>query len=174
MLNYLVVYASTSGNTEKIAREIFNALPGSDNDKKIINVREWTGQLKAHTYFIGYWANCGTCSMEVIDLISSLHDSNVAFFGTCGLGGDENHYRKLEQAGLAWLSSDNHYLGSYFCQGRMVPDIREKYESYRCKITDEQYQALIDNYEKAKTHPDRQDLLRANVFASDIASSLPR
>lgn len=166
MLKYLVAYASETGNTKKIAEEIYNAIP--DSRKEIINVRSFAGLHEAENYFIGYWANCGTCSMEIIDLLSSLHGKNVAIFGTCGLGNTDAYYKKLELAATTWLPNDNQVLGSYFCQGRMPVEFRQKYEACRGKCSDEQLRIVIDAYDKAKSHPDRQDLLRAHVFASDV------
>jgi len=170
MLKYLVAYASETGNTKMIAEEIYNAIP--TDSKKLINVRQWNGDLKAQTYFIGYWVNRNTCSLEVIDFISSLHNKNVAFFGTCGLGNTESYYKKIENIGLTWLSSDNRFLGSYFCQGKMPVEIRQKYESCRGLCDKELLDKMIENYEEAKAHPNRQDLLRANVFTSDIIAKL--
>ena len=50
-MKYLVIYSSRTGNTEKIAMEIFEALPG--NSKDIQRVEEQSGE--ADTYFVGFW-----------------------------------------------------------------------------------------------------------------------
>jgi hypothetical protein len=149
-----------------VAEEIYNAVP--DRNKKIINVREWTGQLEAEIYFIGYWVNCGTCSMEIIDLLSSLHSKKVALFGTCGLNNTDSYYRMLELLGLTWLPEDNRFLGSFFCQGRMPVEIRQKYEICRGRCSEETLSQLIRAYDDARIHPNRKDLLHANIFTSNI------
>ena len=69
--------------------------------------------------------------MEIIDLISSLHGKNVAFFGTCGLGDSYEYHKMLEQNARAWLAEDNNFLGSFFCLGKMPVEIRNRYESLR-------------------------------------------
>lgn len=166
MLKYLVAYASETGNTKKIAEEIYNAIPSPR--KELINVRSFAGLHDAENYFIGYWVNCGTCSMEIIDLLSSLHGKNVAIFGTCGLGNTEAYFKKLELAATTWLPNDNRFLGSYFCRGRMPVEFRQKYEDCRGKCPDEQLQLVIDAYDKAKSHPDKQDLLKANIFTNKM------
>jgi len=162
MLKYLVVYASESGNTKKIADEIFYALPS--DSKEEINVRSWNGRHDAETYFIGFWANRGTCSLEIIDLISSLHKKNVAFFGTCGLGNDAEYYKLLEKSAVLWLADDNFFIGSYFCQGSMPALIREKYETYRDRLPDSDFNRMMTIIDEGLKHPDKQDLLKANVF----------
>ncbi len=162
MLKYLVVYASETGNTKKIADEIFYALPS--DSKEEINVRSWNGRHDAETYFIGFWVNRGTCSLEIIDLISSLHKKNVAFFGTCGLGNDTEYYKAVENSATVWLADDNNYIGSYFCQGSMPPLIREKYETYRDKLGDSAFNRMMAIIDEGQKHPNKQDLLKANVF----------
>jgi flavodoxin len=171
MLKYLVVYASETGNTKKIADEIFQALPS--DSKEELNVRSWNGRHDAETYFIGYWANRGTCSLEIIDLIASLHNKNVAFFGTCGLGNDQAYYRQIEQIGTLWLPEDNHYLGGYFCQGSMPAQIRERYEELRGRYDEEKLDNLLTIFDEGRRHPDKQDLLKANVFADTAIHRIP-
>ena len=162
MLKYLVVYASETGNTKKIADEIFYALPS--DSKEEINVRGWNGRHDAETYFIGFWVNRGTCSLEIIDLISSLHKKNVAFFGTCGLGNDSEYYKNVEKSASVWLADDNNFIGSYFCQGSMPALIREKYETYRDKLDDITFNRMMMIIDEGQKHPNKQDLLMANVF----------
>ena len=166
MLKFLVVYASETGNTKKIADEIFYALPS--DSKEEINVRTWNGKHDAETYFIGYWINRGTCSLEIIDLITSLHGKNVAFFGTCGLGNDTAYYKQAEQIGSIWLASDNNFLGSYFCQGSMPCFIRDRYEELRGKVDDSRLDSMIAVFDEGQKHPDKQDLLKANVFTDTV------
>ncbi|MCR5657199.1 MAG: flavodoxin family protein [Butyrivibrio sp.] len=171
MLKYLVVYASETGNTKKIADEIFYALPS--DSKEEINVRRWNGRHDAETYFIGFWANRGTCSLEIIDLIMSLHKKNVAFFGTCGLGNDQAYYKAIEQSAMVWLPEDNNFIGSYFCQGSMPPIIRERYEESRERFSQAQYDRMIAIMDEGLKHPDKQDLLRANVFTDTAIHKIP-
>ncbi len=171
MLKYLVVYASETGNTKKIADEIFYAIPS--DSKEEINVRRWNGRHDAETYFIGYWVNRGTCSLEIIDLITSLHGKNIAFFGTCGMGNDPAYYRSMESIGKVWLANDNEFLGSFFCQGSMPPAIRDRYEAMRGKVDDEIIDRMIAIFDEGQRHPDKQDLLKANVFTDTAIHKIP-
>ena len=171
MLKYLVVYASETGNTKKIADEIFYALPS--DSKEEINVRSWNGRHDAETYFIGFWVNRGTCSLEVIDLITSLHNKNVAFFGTCGMGNDQAYYKQVESIATVWLADDNRFLGSYFCQGSMPATIRERYEELRPKLGDSAVDRMIAIFDEGTRHPDKQDLLKANVFTDTAIHRIP-
>jgi flavodoxin len=166
MLKYLVVYASETGNTKMIANEIYDAI--RDRSKEMINVRQWNGTHEAENYFIGFWANRGSCSLEIIDLLSSLHHKNIALFGTCGMGNSDRYYQQIARTASAWIAPDNQYLGSYFCQGKMPMQIRNKYEQCRGKCDDAQIDEMIRNFDEALLHPDKQDLLRANVFTDQM------
>ena len=70
MITNLVVYSSETGNTKLLAEEIYYYLPDSMGTKDIVNIRSWNGTLFAENYFIGFWINRGSCSLEIIDLIS--------------------------------------------------------------------------------------------------------
>ena len=57
MLDYLVVYDSETGNTKKIATEIFASLPGMSKD--LINLHERTDFPEAKIYFVGFCVHRG-------------------------------------------------------------------------------------------------------------------
>ena len=61
-MKYLVVYSSRTGNTERIAREIFQALPGTSKDLQ--KIEEQRGE--AETYFVGFWNDKGICSSDIM------------------------------------------------------------------------------------------------------------
>ena len=50
--DYIVLYASQTGNTKKLATEIFSMLPGRDKDLKPIE--EFSADQETETYFIGF------------------------------------------------------------------------------------------------------------------------
>ncbi len=174
MIKNLVVYSSETGNTKLLAEEIYKGIPKSIGEKQIVNIRSWNGSLFAENYYIGFWVNRGSCCLEIIDLLSSIHNSNIALFGTCGLGDTDNHYAALENNARVWISEDNEFLGSYFCQGKMPPEVRAKYESYRGKCDDDKINQMLNFYDKALTHPDNTDLSRARSFAEKCAKKSQR
>lgn len=173
MLKNLVIYASETGNTKLLAEEIYRAIPSSMGEKKIVDVRSWNGAFDAENYFVGFWANRGSCSLEIIDILSSLQNRNVALFGTCGMGNTQRYYDSLEQNVRVWLSDSNYFLGSYFCQGRMQQSIRDKYESYRGKCDDTKIDLMLGFFDDALDHPNSQDLLKARVFADKCLKNIP-
>ena len=168
MKRYLVAYASETGNTLMLAKEIHNAINCPKDEKELVDIRSWNGTLDAELYFIGFWINRGSCSLEIIDLISSLHGKNVAFFGTCGLGDNYEYHKMLEQNARAWLAEDNNFLGSFFCLGKMPVEIRNRYESLRGNYGDVQIDFMLSMLDDAASHPDNQDLLRVRLFTDEM------
>ena len=76
MLDYLVVYDSETGNTKKIATEIFASLPGMSKD--LINLHERTDFPEAKIYFVGFCVHRGTCRLEIGNFLSGLSGKSVA------------------------------------------------------------------------------------------------
>ena len=89
-MEYLVVYSSRTGNTEKLAMEIFGALPGKSKD--VQKVEEYRGE--ADTYFVGFWNHKGICSEDILNFLEGLHGKRVALFGTCGMGKDRYSFEQ--------------------------------------------------------------------------------
>ena len=155
-MEVMVIYSSHTGNTKKIASSIFAAIPGDSKDMQSID--EYSGK-DAETYFVGFWTDKGTCDMRVVDLLSELEGKNVALFGTCGMGTNEEYYKSIEQKVKVWLPEDCRYLGAYMCQGKMPMSVRARYE----KMLESpehvpNVSAMIENFDRALSHPDAEDL----------------
>ena len=164
MLDYIVLYQSETGNTGKIATEIFSALPGRDKD--LVRVDITAPIPDAKNYFIGFGVNRGTCNMEVADLISEIHGKKISLFATCGANPIPEYKKEIEAKVTVWIDEDNEYGGFYLCQGKMPCDMRAKYESMRNGSNDAKINAMIRNFEEAKLHPDLNDLQMAREFAT--------
>ena len=167
-----VLYKSRTGNTEKLAQAIFEAVTGMDKDIRSLDGQQdyGTGDL----YFIGFWTDRGTASTEVLDCLESLQGKKVALFGTCGMGESPDYYKKIVGNVRAFLDADNEYLGAYLCQGKMPMAVREKYAAMRTPKNAGQIDAMIQNFDRALLHPDAKDLEGARAFAARIYQLLER
>lgn len=87
-MDYMVVYSSITGNTKKIATEIFSALPGMSKDMQ--SMAEYRGK-DAEIFFIGFWVDRGTCDISVINMLSELQGKK---------SGAVWHLRPGERSGL--------------------------------------------------------------------------
>ena len=163
---YMVVYSSTTGNTKKIATEIFSALPGMSKDMQ--NIEEYRGK-DAEIFFIGFWVDRGTCGMSVINVLSELHGKKIALFGTCGMGRGTAYYREIEQKVKVWIPDDCEYLGTFLCQGKMPMKVRQKYEISREDPREEAFRKqMLKNFDEALFHPNEQDFVDARAFAKRL------
>ena len=93
-----VLYKSRTGNTEKLAKAIFAAVPGSDKD--IARLDGQTDYDMADIYFIGFWTDRGSASVEVLDYLGSLQGKKIALFGTCGMGESPEYFKKIEEPAM--------------------------------------------------------------------------
>ena len=164
-----VLYKSRTGNTEKLAQAIFEAVTGMDKDIRSLDGQQdyGTGDL----YFIGFWTDRGTASTEVLDCLESLQGKKVALFGTCGTGNSPEYYKMIEQNVSIWINDTCRYLGAYLCQGKMPLQVRKKYETMRTDENSEQIDMFIRNFDMAMTHPDTEDYQKAQEFAIACISS---
>ncbi|MFG6383655.1 MAG: flavodoxin family protein [Lachnospiraceae bacterium] len=165
-MDYMVVYSSKTGNTKKIATEIFSALPGMSKDMQ--SMEEYRGK-DADIFFIGFWVNRGTCDMSVIDMISELRGKKIALFGTCGMGRDAAYFKTIEQKVNVWIPDDCEYLGTFLCQGKMPMQVREKYEIPMEDARQEIWRKkMLQNFDEALFHPNEEDLVNVRKFVEKI------
>lgn len=160
-----VLYKSRTGNTEKIAKAIFEAIPGAEKD--IARLDGQTNYEMGDVYFIGFWTDRGSASVEVLDYLGSLQGKKIALFGTCGMGNEPAYYKKIEENIRVFIEDDNEYLGTFLCQGKMPIQVREKYTQMRSR-NEAQVDAMIRNFDMAMLHPDAEDLRRAKQFVQHI------
>lgn len=167
-MKYKVLFYSQTGNTEKIAKAIFEALPGEDKD--IRRLEETQKGSNAEIYFIGFPVHMGTCNMEMMDFLGGLQNTKIALFATCGKGDTPEYYKQIENQTAVWIPDENEYLGMFLCQGKMPITIRHKYESMQGSGSDEQIQKMLRNFDKAFLRPDVNDIKAAKEFAKEISS----
>ena len=142
----IVIYSSQTGNTRKLATQIFAAIPGDSKDLK--NIDEYR-EKDAELYFVGFWVDRGDCDEKTVELLSGLHGKKIALFGTCGMGNDPAYYQKVIDRVKTWIPEDNEYMAK---SGQNT----------------EQIQAMIRNFDRAMLHPDRADEAAAADFAVQV------
>lgn len=172
MLDYVVLYDSETGNTKKLATEIFASLPGMSKD--LISIKDGKTIPEAETYFIGFCVHHGTCSIGIGNFLSDLSDKNVALFGTCGVTSCPEYYSSIENSVSIWLEDDNQYLGAFLCQGKMPLKIRQKFEAMMSKsgCDEEKLTKQLQNFDEAMIHPTEEDVRHARAFAAECLEKI--
>ena len=76
-----------------------------------------------------------------------------------GFGGSVTYFERILTNVKNYIDPSNEMIGEYMCQGKMPSSVRERYlkmkESDNCPPN---IDALIDNFDKALSHPDKKDL----------------
>lgn len=167
MLDYKVVFSSRTGNTEMLAKAVYEALPGSSKD--IERISEATGAGQAEVYLIGFWVDRGSCSIDVLDFLEELDGKEVILFGTCGSRPDTDYLKMIENNVRAFIPDGNTFLGLFLSQGKMPMDIRRKYEGMsNTKELKEQMDKMLHNFDEALLHPDAKDRSEIQHFVRNI------
>lgn len=142
---YTVVYNSLTGNTKLLADTIRGVLPCDNDNNDIV--------------FVGYWTDKGNADPKTIEYLKLLRDKKIFLFGTCGFGGSEAYFERILTNVKNNIDPSNEIIGEYMCQGKMPSSVRERYlkmkESDNCPPN---IDALIDNFDRALSHPDEKDL----------------
>ena len=157
-MSYAIVYSSKTGNTKILADTLHDCLPqedccyfGSPNP----------AAMEADTLYVGFWTDKGKADESSSDFLKQLRGKQVFLFGTAGFGGSEEYFNKTLKAVQKELHSSNTVIGSFMCQGKMPQSVRERY--MKMKENPEHpanLDLLIQNFDRALSHPDSEDLER--------------
>lgn len=171
MCQYAVVFSSQSGNTEKIATSIYNAIP--NHSKDIVFVNDDLDDSIADILFVGFNANSGSCTEDISYFLQKVHNKNVAFFGTYGGIDLSQNYQNIISNTLSYLPKDNTFLGSFLCKAKLTISERERFETL-CKKnpTNPQYQEALKYLNALMLHPDVNDEFNAQNFAISVINKL--
>lgn len=153
---YSVVYSSKTGNTKKLAEAIVEGLP-----KEACEYfgEAKTTELTSDTIFLGFWTDKGTADSETLTILKNLKGKQIFLFGTAGFGGSESYFQRILNTVRESVDSSNTIIGSFMCQGKMPPSVKERYEKMKLLPNPiPNIDELIANFDKAVSHPDNTDL----------------
>ena len=155
---YSILFSSLTGNTKKLADAIHETLPQNDC--------EYFGAIKtpvpsSELLYIGFWTDKGNADNETLTLLSTLKNRRIFLFGTAGFGGSDAYFQKILGQVRQSIDPSNTIIGEYMCQGKMPPSVRERYMKMKVQPEHpENIDALIENFDRALSHPDGNDLER--------------
>ncbi len=161
-MKVLVTYFSETGNTEKLAKAIFEAIESSE--KEISPMQEVAGVEGYDIIFIGFPVQSHSIPRKVVAFAKSLPDGQkVAYFATHGsMRGGELAITAFYEA--LSVSKRSMVLGTFGCQGkvnqRILDDLMEKSE----------HQAWAREALSALGHPDEADLEDGREWVKKILS----
>lgn len=164
-----IVYQSVTGNTKLVAEAIRSALdPGS-----VVYCGAPAQVPEADLYFVGSWTDKGSCCKEIGAFLSGLEGKPVAWFGTAGFGGAPEYYDALSARSTSLLPASSRVLGRFYCQGKMPMSVRDRYVALLTEHPDDKKLAVsVENFDRALSHPDQDDLASAREWAREMVRSL--
>ena len=156
--NYSIIFSSVTGNTKKLADTIHETLPQDMCDYFGGNELQVP---ESDLLYIGFWTDKGNADNATLELLSKLRNKKIFLFGTAGFGGSAAYFQKILDHVKQSVDPSNTVVGEYMCQGKMPPSVRERYMKMKVQPEHpENIDALIENFDRALSHPDGNDLER--------------
>ena len=157
-MSYAIVFSSKTGNTRLLADTLRASLPQNECTYFGAPAPE---ALEAETLYIGFWTDKGHADDTLTAFLQTLKGKRVFLFGTAGFGGSAPYFEKILAATRKALDGSNTVIGSFMCQGKMPMSVRQRYEEMKKQpIHLPNLDAMIENFDKALSHPDADDLER--------------
>ena len=145
----MVTYSSQSGNTEKLAKAIYDHLEG---EKEIFPIEQAPPAALYDLVFVGFWFQAGKPDPKAAAYLSACGgDCRLFLFASHGAAKDSDH-AKAGMANAAALTAGAHIDGAFNCQGEVNPKVLEK---VRLKDSPPVW---IDDADAAVGHPDAADI----------------
>lgn len=132
-----------------------------------------TQASEADVVFVGFWCDKGSCSPAVQHFLQGLVGKRVFLFGTCGFGESDEYFAQILDRVRAYLPADAQYIGGAMCQGKMGMGVKRRYEGMLEKDPENaQALMLIDNWNKAQSHPNEDDFSRIAAAAKEALEGI--
>ena len=132
-----------------------------------------TQASEADVVFVGFWCDKGSCSPAVQHFLQGLAGKRVFLFGTCGFGESDEYFAQILDRVRAYLPADAQYIGGAMCQGKMGMGVKRRYEGMLEKDPENaQARMLIDNWNKAQSHPNEDDVSRIAAAAKEALEGI--
>ena len=167
MKKYSVVYHSKTGNTELLANAIKEILSEIDI---IYYGAPKTEAMEASVIFLGFWTDKGESDKISTAFLKTLHNKKIFLFGTAGFGGNDEYFSQILSRVKLHLDDSNVVIGTYMCQGKMPMIVRNRYESMLSNDSEKMI-GLIENFDRALSHPDNTDLEHLQQIVTRIIDS---
>jgi flavodoxin len=161
-MKVLVTYFSQSGNTEKVAQAIDQAIGAT---KEVLPLAEAKNPDGYDIIFCGFPVHAHSVPLPVQNLIKSIPPGKkLALFVTHGsLRGGELATTAIEHA--ISLASKLTVLGTFGCRGKVDPKIIE------ALLKKPEHRAWAETAKSAAGHPDESDLEDARHFAKKVTTA---
>ncbi len=162
-MKILIAFSSKTGNTQKVAEAIQNALPGSE----LYHVETAPNPDKFDLIFMGFWVDKGTADEKAQEYIQKIKHKSVALFGTLGAYPDSQHaHDSLKK--VAELLPDSQVIDRYLCQGAIDPKLIDWMSGLPAEHPHAPDEERRKRWNDAANHPDETDCQKAKDWANSV------
>ena len=161
-----IVYSSRTGNTKQVAEAIHEAVPQA-SCFSIESAPAPSSLAEGSLLILGYWVDKGTLDDPAKRYLTGAQHIKVALFGTMGADPTSEHAKVVEDAVRATVPNSCECLLSFICQGKIDPRLVEKMKTAK-------YGFVVPDsvVSMAATHPDKEDLLRAQKIFKELVQNI--
>ncbi|TCK92811.1 flavodoxin [Natranaerovirga hydrolytica] len=167
-MDYIIIYSSETGNTKKVAYEIFKSMP---EGTKIYDLQDIQGDVKEKNLILGYWVDRAKPNKEMLHFMECLTNKNIVAFGTLGAYPDSEHAQVTKKNVAEILEPRNTLLGQFLCQGRISSKITEMFKRASSDSPHRMTEERIKKHQEAAKHPNEEDFKAARSFIESILNS---
>lgn len=162
-MKVLVTYFTKTGNTEKVARAIYEVIR---TEKDLLPVQEVKDLAGYDLIFCGFPVHSHSVPLPVENFIKMIPPAKkIALFATHGsLRGGQLATTAIEHA--ISIASKLKVLGTFGCRGKVQPTIIE------ALLKQPEHRAWAETAKSAANSPDESDLEDARQFAKKVAAML--
>ena len=157
-----VIYSSRTGNTEKVAKQLAEALGATCH-----SVKDTSAVPDGATLCIGTWIDRGTADAGARKYIESLRGRRVFIYGTLGAEPDSEHCAKCIENIRALFDPSNEILGAILVQGAIDPMLIEMFKSMPKDNVHAFTEENAARYAAAASHPDENDFAQVIAAAKE-------
>lgn len=163
--SYSIIFSSPTGNTRLLADAIRDALP--EENCNYFGVSE-NADTQSDILFIGFWTDKGTADKATLDLLEKLKIKGF-FFSERRASAETKSTSKNPRKHKKSISGSNITVGEYMCQGKMPQTVRERYIKMKSLPNPvPNLDMLIENFDRALSHPDENDLKRLRLSVEKL------
>ncbi|TVR56231.1 MAG: flavodoxin [Spirochaetaceae bacterium] len=163
----LIVFSSKTGNTEKVARAVHEAIPTAE----LYPVESAPTVGAYDLVFFGFWVNRGTADESARAYVAGMPEKPVALFATLGAYPDSDHARTSLDNAAALIPSCR-IAGRFICHGAVDPALQERLRAFPADHSHAVDEARLKRWADASTHPDEADLRNAREWALRVIEEL--
>lgn len=166
-MSSLVVFSTSTKNTEKVANVIFEALPGNIENKKIVNVDN-VENININVFdkiIIGCWIDKGEADEKAKAFMAKVKNKKVGLFVTMG-GNPETERAKLciEKIKKSLEQNGNIVEKTFVSQGAIDPKLIKKFREMTIQGIAGPFTATPERearWTEAAKHPNEKDFENA-------------